>query len=356
MKSSSSSRLPSIVLALAVVAALAGALGVAWGQRAEGAPEQASAGAAQTSAASASATAVTSPATSAAETTGPGVATDRGIKADLLADLDTAPRILIFGGSRAMRFEPGYLRRLTGLTGFNLALQNGRPEDAWAFIDYARRLFPGLRPRLLWFVHAEAFRRQGLSLGLIEDRRLSQAFPKALIEAERATPDPTDPAVRAKELATTTFGPDGAVVKNRYDLRLEQGFTLERGIAWSIARFEERYQAPSPAIDPRAALYFEKTVALANRLGRRPVIVLMPTQPEVLEAIRDIGWQERHDQVVHYLEGVARKHELTVIDLSELSSVPGASATAYYDGIHVQRVNARRILDEVVARSGDALR
>jgi hypothetical protein len=328
MKSSSVSPLRSAVLVLALVAAVVAALAAGWAARGDGSARH--------------------PATAA-------VRTDRGVKADLLAKLARPPQVLIFGGSRAVRFEPAYLQRLTGLPGFNLALQNGRPEDAWAFIAYARRIFPGLRPRVLWFVHVEAFRKQRLSPGVTDDPRLARAFPPSLIAAERAKPDPTNPVARAKELAQTTYGPDGVVLRNRYNIRAARGYTLERGLAWSIAKAEERYRHPQPALDPRAQRYFEKTLALENELGRTPVIVFMPTQPELMAAIR-ASWQQRHDRVMTYLDSLKERYRFTVIDLSDLSSVPEADPNAFYDGIHVRLSNARRILQEVVRRAGDALK
>ncbi len=329
MRRASAPRLPTVVLILALTAAAAATLAVGWAALGAGGAEP---------------------------TVGTVPLTDRGIKGDLLAHLDAAPETLIFGGSRATRFEPSYLESLTGVTGFNLALQNGRPEDAWAFTAYVRRLFPGARPRILWFVHVESFREQPLSPGLTEDHRFARAFPRALILGARATPYPVDAATRARDLGATSFGPDGVVLRNRYDSRSEKGYRLTRGVDWSIAKYRERYENPTPTLDPRAQLYFEKTVALANRLGRIPVIVLMPSHPRLLAAIRAMGWQRQHDEVVEYLDSLMPRLRLRIVDLSELSSVPGASRDAFYDGIHVRRSNAERILDEVVRLAGDELR
>ena len=71
------------------------------------------------------------------------VPTDRAVKLRLIKRLPQAPQLLILGGSRASRFEPSYFEQLTGLRGFNLALQNGRPEDAWAFVNFVHQRFPG---------------------------------------------------------------------------------------------------------------------------------------------------------------------------------------------------------------------
>ena len=276
------------------------------------------------------------------------VPNDRTVKADLLDKLDQSPQVLIFGGSRATRFEPAYLERLTGLRGFNLALQNGRPEDVWAFLNHLRTTRPGIRPHVVWFIHVEAFRAQGLSVGLIQDRRLSRYFPERLIAAERAKLPRTAADMPAgRDLALTTYGPDGLVLRNRYDVRADGGYTLDRALAWSIARATERYRTTTPALDRRSMAYFAKDLDLLDRLGTTPVVVFTPVHPTLLDAVRHLGWDERHREVLRYLHGLQKKYDFLVLDLSELASVHG-DPRAYYDGFHMKKSNARRVLDTVV--------
>lgn len=63
---------------------------------------------------------------------------DRIHKASLLEALTYKPRLVFFGGSRSLRFEPSYAKQLTGLKGFNAAFINGKPEDVWAFSHTSR--------------------------------------------------------------------------------------------------------------------------------------------------------------------------------------------------------------------------
>jgi hypothetical protein len=276
------------------------------------------------------------------------VPNDRTVKADLLDDLVQPPQALIFGGSRATRFEPAYLETLTGLRGFNLALQNGRPEDAWAFLNHLRTTRPGIRPHVLWFIHVEAFREQGLSVGLIQDERLSRYFPEVLIAAERENLPRTAAEMPAgRDLGLTTYGPDGVVLRNRYDIRAENGYSLDRALAWSVNRATERYATTTPALDARSTEYFEKTLDLLDRLGRTPVIVFMPVHPVLLDAVRPLGWDERHREVLAYLERLRETYDFVTLDLSELSSVDG-DPQAFYDGFHMTQSNARRVLETVV--------
>jgi hypothetical protein len=282
------------------------------------------------------------------------VPNDRTVKADLLDEVEQSPQVLIFGGSRATRFEPAYLEELTGLRGFNLALQNGRPEDAWAFLNHLRTTRPGIRPRVVWFVHVEAFREQGLSVGLIQDERLSPYFPDWLIEAEREKlPTSEEEMPAGRDLELTRYGTDGVVLRNRYDIRAEQGYTLERALAWSVNRAVDRYATTTAALDPRSAEYFEKTLGLLDRLGTRPVVVFMPLHPTLLAAVRPLGWDERHREVLDYLERLQADYDFVTLDLSRLQSVDG-DPDAFYDGFHMKRSNARRVIDTIVRRAPEA--
>ena len=51
-----------------------------------------------------------------------------------------------------------------------------------------------------------------------------------------------------------------------------------------------------------------------------------------------------------YLRGLQTKHEFVILDLSELRTVDG-DPDAYYDGFHMKKSNARRVLETVVAQA-----
>ncbi len=156
--------------------------------------------------------------------------------------------------------------RLTGSPGFDLAFQNGRPEDAWAFVDYARRRFPKTPLQVVWLLHVEAFREQGLSPGLIQEPQLSRWFPPALVEAEKKKlPQTPEEAPAGKDLALKRFGDAGVVLRNRYDLEEARGRPLSRAIDYSIETALERYETTTAALYPRSQKYFEKTMGLLDK-------------------------------------------------------------------------------------------
>lgn len=284
----------------------------------------------------------------------PFVLTDRTVKLRLLRQATEPPRILIFGGSRATRIEPAYFRRLTGRTAFNLAFQNGRPEDAWAFVNHLRRTRPGKPLQIVWFIHVEAFRKQGLSAGIVQEKRLSRWFPPALIRAEKKKLPQTQAEVPAgKDLARTRYGADGAVLRNRYDLAEARGRPRSRAIDHSIATALERYATTTAALYPRSQRYFEKTVALLDEMGTSQVVVLAPLHPRLLAAVRGAGWSERHAEVMAYLRRVQKRHDFRLLDYSELATIDGDPGD-FYDGFHFKRANARRLIRAVVGAFPEA--
>ncbi|MBE0527773.1 MAG: hypothetical protein IH629_01040, partial [Thermoleophilia bacterium] len=202
--------------------------------------------------------------------------------------------------------------------------------------------------QVVWLLHVEAFREQGLSPGLIQEPQLSQWFPPALVEAEKKKlPRTPEEAPPGKDLALTTFGADGVVLRNRYDLAEARGRPLSRAIDYSIETALERYETTTAALYPRSQKYFEKTMGLLDEMGTTQVVVLMPLHPRLLDAVRDAGWSERRAEVVAWLRSEQKKHDFRVLDLSELSSIKG-DPYDFYDGFHVKRANARRLVRTVV--------
>ena len=108
---------------------------------------------------------------------------DRVYKVDLLEQLPSPPELVIFGGSRAQRFEPSFAEKLTGLPAFNFAVQNSRPEDVYAM---SRLLFwraPSVKLRCIWALQATTLSDSPLHPGLLAEPRLTQFLPDYLVAA-----------------------------------------------------------------------------------------------------------------------------------------------------------------------------
>jgi hypothetical protein len=57
------------------------------------------------------------------------ILSDRATKACLAERLPVGPQLVVYGSSRAMKVDPAFVSRLTGLTSFNAAVSSATPAD-----------------------------------------------------------------------------------------------------------------------------------------------------------------------------------------------------------------------------------
>jgi hypothetical protein len=277
---------------------------------------------------------------------------DRGYKCDLVERLPEPPELVIFGGSRAQRFEPTLAEELTGLPAFNFAVQNSRPEDAYAM---ARHLFwraPGVKLRCFWALQATTLSDSPFHPGLLAERRLSRFLPRYLVDAQRKVSVSSE----GRELSPDNrFTARGDLVHNGYDARLERGISFEQTIAGYLSSLVPRAAAPAPCDSVRAKRYFERTLQLFNLHDVEPVLVIMPYHPTALAAFRAVGWGAKEQAFKTYLKSLRGRYRFHVLDYTDIASFHG-SKDAFYDGAHVKAANARLILRQAVEDAPEAFR
>jgi hypothetical protein len=278
---------------------------------------------------------------------------DKSFKADLVDELAVPPELVVFGGSRATRFEPSYFASLTGLTTFNCAVQCFRPEDAWAFSSYLFARSPDVRLRCVIALQTRTFHDDTLRAGLLYDERLASAFPDALVAQQKTSLG--EPA--AKELlGVNRFLARGYLAHNRYDVARERpGYSFADHLDLYIKRLLPNHRWTGPLADARSRTYFEQTMRLYNDHGVTPLIVVMPYQPRVLRVFRDAGFQRHLDRLAAYLRSAGTRCRFRVLDLTDIRTF-GGSATEFYDGAHVTRENAHRITRYAVRTAPECFR
>ena len=277
---------------------------------------------------------------------------DRTVKCDLVERLPEPPELVIFGGSRAQRFEPSVAEQLTGLPAFNFAVQNSRPEDAYAMARYLFWRAPGVKLRCLWALQATSLSDSPLHPGLLAEPRLSQFLPAYLLDEQRWVSVSTE----GRELAPDTqFTARGSLVRNGYDTRLERGIPFESTLQEYLATMVPRAAAPAPYDKTRARKYFERTLQLFNLHDVEPVLVIMPYHPAALSAFRAVGWDAKEDEFKAYLESLRGVYRFHLLDYTDIASFHGLE-DAFYDGAHIRAANARRILSQAVKDAPAAFR
>jgi hypothetical protein len=285
------------------------------------------------------------------------VDSDRTYKLDLIEAMDKPPRLLIFGGSRATRFDPAYFEDITGLRSFNAAFPVGRPSDAWALTRYCLQHHPKVRLHCFWAIQPSLFQDRQMDPGLVQDQRLSRAFDQATIDkaatAQIASMGEDKPAL----WTPSGYAADGHLIYNYYDYLEERGRTLDTAIRQWVSLMKSRQpEKPYSGKTWRPnQVYFGCTLALLNSFGVRPVIVIMPTHPQAIELLGEERWEAQRRRLLDSLAEMQGIYDFALLDYSRIESF-GGDPNDFYDGVHVKAENARRIVDAAVRDAPDAFR
>jgi hypothetical protein len=273
--------------------------------------------------------------------------TDRSIKLDLIEKLKHGPQILILGDSRGRQAEPSYLKRLTGMTGFNAAVMGGNGPDAWVFIRYTADRFPGQKRRYIWFVssaltgnipdprtEADPRGRRYLQelAAYLNDQPLNVEWPKHPFDHYRADGG----------LATKAWPPTAAhVAKIKAD---------------AAAQASQIRQKPpgAPSFSGKRYQLFEHLLGYLNARGERPVIVLNPLYPTVYASL------EQYDKpylagALDYLQTLRPQYDFVVVNCENIHAC-GGNDTDWANVSHVDRFNMQRMLRHILRHSEGALK
>lgn len=301
------------------------------------------------------------PACSVARTSLPGparliVKTEFRLKADLVQrNLRKAPQLVFFGGSRSQRFDPVFAQRRTGLRAVNLAHSNARPEAAWGCLNWLYRRWPDARVRWVWGIQSGTLRDRDMDAALLQDRRFYPHFPKDLLACQRAKL-PRSPAAMPHTYGflRNRYSARGLLLSNRYDRRRAAGYPLSKSLDAYIARMLRAARTTAPP-DTRAKSYFERTIRLLNEHGTTPIVVLMPIHPRVLRVMENHGLGGDRQRLREYLAELSRTCSIKVLDFTTIRSFNGKAAW-FYDGVHITRRNANRVILAAKVQADDALK
>lgn len=277
---------------------------------------------------------------------------DRTYKCDRLELLPSPPELVFFGGSRAQRFEPTYAEEVTGLSAFNFAVQNSRPEDVYAMSRYLFWRAPTTKLRCVWALQATTFGDTPFHPGLLAESRLTRFLPRELLTEQQAL----DATTGGHQLESTDqYSDRGCLLHNSYDAKLERGIGFDTSLGVYLQRMLPKAARQSPHSSTRSHYYFERTLQLFNLHGVSPVIVIMPYHPTALAAFRSVGWGAKEEELAAYLRSLQGRYRFRLLDYTEIRSFNG-SGDQFYDGSHIKTENARRILDQAARDAPSAFR
>ena len=297
---------------------------------------------------------------------------DRSIKVDFIDKLKKAPKLVVLGSSRSMRYDPSYFLKKTGLVTFNAGVNGiGGIPDAWAMMNYIHSRFPDSRPAYFWLVDVESFvpfsvqgntaaeprlnqylggpptgrRSPSVVLRAVWDNRTSVFSWTTAADSLRVLRHPAA-IKRAVVHYRSTFLPYGAIGPHPYSAA-----EFRRRYPHSQTRYENLYKTIYHGMDPQAMRYFERTLAFMNAHGAKPVIVLTPINPLLVRVVGPLGWDERHRQVVDFIQSLHAKYRFDFVDVTDLRTFHG-DPVQFFDGVHMTAVNTDRVIRYVLKRTG----
>ena len=265
---------------------------------------------------------------------------DRAIKACLLARTTPAPKLVVYGSSRAEKLEPAYLGSLLHETAFNASVSAGTPDDVWAFAHLAHDQ-AGQKPvRALWLLDLESLRPHPFDASLLQAPVLARYFSATFGPAPE-TPHGLAPTTCSFTTSPLThYAADGFRARDFHDAAAAHGMTLARGVQLAITDYRRIYRTGYPRVEPQEVAWVARTIRAFNSWGVRPVIVLTPVQPAFMQALGPDGWNQRHADVLKALRALGGR--FTLLDASSIATF-GGSPKDFYDGVHMRVANTRRL-------------
>ncbi len=284
------------------------------------------------------------------------VKSEMRLKADLiLHNLTRAPQLVFFGGSRSQRFDPVFAKRLTGLSAVNIAQSNARPESAWGYLNWFYKRWPDAKIRWFWGMQTGMLKDRNLDPALLQALRFYPFFPDDLLADQRAhLPDSVDEMPHTYGFMRNRYSSRGMLLWSSYDQRLTKGYTLDQALDAYIANMLHTGLAATEP-DTRARSYFEQTIKLLNDHGTTPVIALMPIHPRVLSVMKQHNLTGERQRLREYLAELGQTLSIKVLDFTTIGSFNGKAAW-FYDGVHITRRNANRVIIAAKAQAGEFLR
>jgi hypothetical protein len=297
------------------------------------------------------------------------ILTDREFKADLAAGMKRPPDVLIFGSSRAWKLNPALIQRATGRTAFNAAVSGGSPSDAWAFTSLFHDRFPQARYDFLWIFDATGLAKTRISAGVRNTPSLRRYFSAR--DLFGSTVGDIGLLFSWSTLKTSletlrNLKADRATVARQRKHWSPDGWYIDLGSTsratgpppWAKVKYHIRVKGDIyrkyRGIDPQARRYFEQTMKLFASWGGRGLVVIDPSEPRLVAALRPLGYEARHREVLAYLAAQQKLNDFKVIDFSTIDKYGGSSAD-FQDGVHLRTAGMERLMKKVLQRTGGTI-
>jgi hypothetical protein len=299
----------------------------------------------------------------------PVVHDTRSLKVELLDEYQEPPQGLILGSSRAMKFEPEYLKSKTSLSFFNFGVNHGRPEDYLAIVRMWQHRF-GKLPKVVMIAVDVA----SLNDVVPNDGRLS-AEPELLAFA-RDTVSWTEEfdrfcqlfsyqqsvasirsirsALQSKKESEQDyrFDADGVIhyLRRKEDMTAGLSPEFEKGLDFNEREFLSTFSKMS-GLSAKRLGYLRETLRICADNDCQVVLFTTVHHPRLREFLQGkTKFEALEKQATEALSEMASEFDVRFVDFGKLESFQGSPA-AFVDGIHPLESNTRLMIDLIVPAS-----
>jgi len=148
------------------------------------------------------------------------------------------------------------------------------------------------------------------------------------------------------------FHADGVMVRWWHAVQWESGRTTMAGVRFQKQGYGTIYTGHGWRGPSGSAKWFTaEIVRQANAMGITPVFVLTPYHPELRRYFAGRGWTKAYHRVRRYLQRLAERYDMRLLDLTSLKSFGGWPG-GFYDGVHPRKRMMRVIVRHVIRKAG----
>lgn len=296
----------------------------------------------------------------------PVVWTARQSKLELFQALQTPPKTVVLGSSRAMKLPTEAVERHFGGPVFNFAVNSARTEDYLGIYDYV--CAEGARPDVILIgVDVEAFHN-----GIPPDDRLvavpefsrTLALPRLWASRLKAIAESTSfshlwlsskAVLEPRKERKSKFDPAGFLTYEDWERKIARG---THDLASEVERSKDEYLRRYAGFTGLAGWRVDALRRLVDRAshdGVRVVLYITPLHPQVLETLRrERNYSELRSDVSELLMGLSDGENVCAFDSGDLSTF-GGDPGLFYDGAHPREENNRRLLNTLVQEGNCAV-
>lgn len=279
------------------------------------------------------------------------VLSDRADKLKYYSRLTESPEMVIVGSSAAFEISPAYIEEKLGIRAFNWSMSAGKAEEIEVLLKYLANQDGGEYPRIVLMQLVESpplknpYSLVPIPLfpyldfwSMIKETslRVSQAFDLSQFSD-------------AIYVVRYRLSPNTKSFTNMYFLEDGYGTRIQKNFSETEVLKQSTKIPDCNSIDEIFQADIQDMVAFAKERNTSLIFYVSPILPDFYNAYMrdDPGYQRCHQIVTEYFTGLTQDHENVFFrDYLLLESMDGLGGQeGFYDGAHLTRQNADRLID-----------